>query len=76
MSRPSHPYTLLDVFEEVDQVVYTFADEDALTACALNGDETFVAARPATAQDAISDDELYAWIAADANTPRPHIHQS
>jgi hypothetical protein len=51
-------FTLLDVFEEVDQVVYTFTSEDDLERWALTGAETFAEVRPATPDDVVSDDEL------------------
>lgn len=55
-------YTMLDVFEEVDDLVYTFPNDVALEAWALHGDETFVAVRPAKAEDRITDEALHAWM--------------
>ena len=57
-------FTMFDVFEEVDEVVYTFPDDDALEAWALHGEETYVAVRPAEAGDRIDDAELHAWMDA------------
>lgn len=65
MSAPA--FTMLDVFEEIDQVVYTFADEPALTAWALDGEATYLCVRPAEAQDVIDPAELYAMLAVEAS---------
>lgn len=62
MSAPA--FTMFDVFEEVDEVVYTFADDDALEAWALHGKETYVSVRPARPEDRISDAELQAFLDA------------
>ena len=59
--------TMFDVFEEIDQVVYTFADEPALTAWALDGEATYVTVRPAGPGDAIDPAELYAMLAVEAS---------
>ena len=65
MSAPA--FTMFDVFEEIDQVVYTFADEPALTAWALDGEATYLSVRPADAQDVIDPAELYAMLAVESS---------
>lgn len=55
-------YTMFDVFEEVDELVYTFPDDDALEAWALHGAETYITARPAEPADRFTDAELHAWM--------------
>ena len=57
-------FTMFDVFEEVDELVYTFPDDDALEAWALHGDETYVAVRAAGPADRVSDADLHAWMDA------------
>ena len=61
MSGPAG-FTMFDVFEEVDGVVYTFVDEAALEAWAIDGQETYANVRPATPADRVTDAELYAWM--------------
>ena len=68
MTAPA--FTMVDVFEEVDQVVYTFADETALTAWALDGEATYVSVRPAEPDDVIDPAELYAMLAVEASKRR------
>lgn len=57
-------FTMFDVFEEVDELVYTFPDDDALEAWALHGQETYVAVRPAAPEDRVTDADLHTWMDA------------
>lgn len=60
------PYTILDVFEEIDHSSHTLAAEDALAEWALRSADTFPGAPAAAPVDAIADSVLYARMAADA----------
>lgn len=62
-------FTILDVFEEIDHVVYTFQDEKALAAWSLHGTETYTSVRPADPGDAIDPAELYALLGAHRAKP-------
>lgn len=62
----NHGFTMFDVFEEIDELVYTFPDDDALEAWALHGEETYISVRPAEPADRISDEELAAFLDAAA----------
>lgn len=65
-------YTMYDVFEEIDQLVYTFEGDEALAAWSLDGEQTFTSVRPATPADIVAPDELEAMFArASAPEPRP-----
>lgn len=55
-------FTMFDVFEEVDELVYTFDSDDALEAWSLDGEDSFVSVRPATAEDRIDAVELQAML--------------
>ncbi len=62
-------FTMFDVFEEIDDLVYTFPDDDALEAWSLHGDETFTGVRPAQADDRIDPAELQAMFDQVGLTP-------
>lgn len=53
-------FTMFDVFEEIDDLVYSFPDAAALEAWSLHGDETFTEVRPAEADDRVDPAELQA----------------
>lgn len=52
--------SIYDVFEEVDQLVYTFEGDDALAAWSLDGEQSYTSVRPATTADTPDAAELQA----------------
>lgn len=41
----------IEVYVEVDNMMYTFADDTAVEAWALHGDQSYLSKRPATIED-------------------------
>ena len=60
MSTPAP--TMYDVFEEIDDLVYTFEGDAALAAWSLDGEATYVSVRPATPADVVDMAELEAML--------------
>jgi hypothetical protein len=64
-------FTLYDVFEEVDQLVYTFEGDEALAAWSLDGEQSYASVRPATPEDAADPAELQAMFDRASAPGRP-----